>query len=320
MKKPICIYHGNCADGFGAAWVVRRFFNNGDIDFHAGVYQDQPPDVTNRPVILVDFSYKREVMIELARKAYGVLLIDHHKSAAEDLKADDNYIVDFGAFQGRIDWMRFLQNCEQDVMENAPYARVYSVFDMNKSGAGMAWDFFFPEEKRPALIDHIEDRDLWRFERPGTREIQAAVFSYPYEFDIWDALIRWPVADLWNEGRAIERKHHKDVAELVKAFRREMCIGGHWVPVANLPYTLTSDAGHLMCEPYQSPNLAGEWVTPPFAACYWDTPDGRVFSLRSRDDGMDVSEIAKQYGGGGHKNASGFRVSFEKAREFERTP
>lgn len=318
MKKPLCIYHGNCADGFGAAWVVRKFFN-GEVDFHAGVYQDPPPDVTNRPVILVDFSYKRDVMIELGRKAFGVLLIDHHKSAAEDLKADNNYVVDFGAYQGQIDWMRFLQNCEQDVMENAPYARVYSVFDMNRSGAGMAWDFFFPDTPRPQLINHIEDRDLWRFAIPGTRPIQACVFSYPYDFTVWDVLMQADLDRLICEGDAIERKHHKDIAELVKVFRRELCIGGHWVPAANLPYTLTSDAGHLMCEPYASPNLQGEIVTPPFAVCYWDTPDGRVFSLRSQADGMDVSEIAKQYGGGGHKNASGFRVSFEKAREFEAT-
>lgn len=44
------------------------------------------------------------------------------------------------------------------------------------------------------------------------------------------------------------------------------------------------------------------------AACYWDTPEGRVFSLRSTDTGPDVSEIAKAYGGGGHAHAAGFRV------------
>jgi len=73
-------------------------------------------------------------------------------------------------------------------------------------------------------------------------------------------------------------------------------IGGHDVPVANLPYTLTSDAGHRMAQ--------GE----PFAACYWDTPEGRVFSLRSSANGLDVSAIAADYGGGGHDNAAGFRM------------
>ncbi|WP_277343388.1 DHHA1 domain-containing protein [Pseudomonas viridiflava] len=32
--------------------------------------------------------------------------------------------------------------------------------------------------------------------------------------------------------------------------------------------------------------------------------------MRSTDEGLDVSEIAKLYGGGGHRNASGFRVPF----------
>ncbi len=307
MTRPLCIYHANCADGFGAAWVVRKFFN-GEVDFHPGVYQDPPPDVSGRQVILVDFSYKRDALLEMAKSAWGVLLIDHHKSAAEDLKADDNYIVDYGAYSGLKDWRRFLECSQMDRWENAPYARVYSVFDMHRSGAGMAWDFFFHDEPRPALIDRIEDRDLWKFTKPDTRAVQAAVFSYPYDFDVWDALAAADLARLRTEGEAIERKHHKDIAELVTAFRREMVIGGHWVPVANLPYTLTSDAGHLMCHPYQSPNLQGEWTTPPFAACYWDTPNGRVFSLRSLELGLDVSQIAKEYGGGGHKNAAGFRV------------
>lgn len=75
-----------------------------------------------------------------------------------------------------------------------------------------------------------------------------------------------------------------------------MVIGGHEVPVASLPYTLVSDAAHAMAQ--------GE----PFAACYWDTAEGRVFGLRAADDGLDVSDIAKQYGGGGHAKAAGFKV------------
>ncbi|HEY0684734.1 MAG TPA: hypothetical protein VGD45_20525 [Steroidobacter sp.] len=323
--KPLCIYHGNCADGFGAAWAVRRALGPDAVEFYAGVYQNDPPNAAGRHVIMVDFSYKRDVMIEFARHTQGVLLLDHHKSAMEDMfpggaNISLQHIQDLREYSGRLSWNRFLGNTYQDRCEGAPFGRIYALFDMNRSGAGMSWDFFHEGRDRPPLIDRIEDRDLWRFAYQDTRAIQASVFSYPYDFDTWDLLFKADLSVLRTEGEAIERKHHKDIAELVKAFRREMCIGGHWVPVANLPYTLTSDAGHLMCEPYQSPNLAGEWVTPPFAACYWDTPDGRVFSLRSRDDGMDVSEIAKQYGGGGHKHASGFRLSFDKARELEVTP
>lgn len=263
--KPLCIYHGNCADGFAAAWVVRKALN-GEVDFHAGVYQNEPPDVAGRKVIMVDFSYKRPIMEKLAEASEGVTLLDHHKSAIEDLTA------------------------------GGPLFGVTSDFDLNRSGARIAWDWFFKPADCPALILHIEDRDLWRFQLPKTREIQAAVFSYPYDFEVWDGLMVADLDKLATEGAAIERKHHKDIAELVAVTKRSMVIGGHEVQVANLPYTMSSDAGHLMGK--------GE----PFAACYWDTPNGRVFSLRSPDDGVDVSEIAKKYGGGGHAHASGFRM------------
>lgn len=299
-NKPLCIYHGNCADGFGAAWVVRRYFGKDNVDFHAGVYQDPPPDVSGRDVIIVDFSYKPEVLASMLqssdiRQANTILLIDHHKSAIDDLyesiSPPENTAYD--PLYWRMLW------------ESWGQWPVRAVFDMSRSGAGLAWDFFFPHERRPLLINHIEDRDLWKFAIAGTREIQATVFSHPYDFEVWDRLMGADdMQPLVWEGAAIARKHHKDVAELVAVTRRMMKIGGHIVPVANLPYTLTSDAGHLMA------------ADAPFAACYWDTPDGRVFSLRSREDGADVSEIAKQYGGGGHKHASGFRVSFDRLAEF----
>lgn len=274
MMGKLCIYHGNCADGFASAWVVRKALGE-TVTFHAGVYQDAPPDVTGHDVILVDFSYKRPVLEALRAQAASVVILDHHKTAEEDLK---------------------------------DLPGVHSVFDMNRSGARITWDYFYPNADPPALLKHIEDRDLWRFALRKTREIQASVFAYPYEFPAWDFLMSADLEKLSVEGEAIERKHFKDIRELVAVTTRRMNIGGHNVPVANLPYTLTSDAGHLLAK--------GE----AFAGCYWDTPGGRVFSLRSTDGGMDVAEIAKLYGGGGHRNASGFRLSFVEAQKLEAQP
>lgn len=313
MTKPLCIYHGNCADGFTAAWAVWKRFGD-TFEYHAGVYGQPAPDTTARDVVLVDFSYKREVMLQLAKRANGVLVLDHHKSAAEDLWPDGGIIAAFGGegskYEGEPSWERFLENIGQDAFEGCPSGRIYTVFDMERSGAGIAWDFFHPGTERPRLVRYVEDRDLWRFQLHNSRDINAYVFAHVYDFAAWDALANEVEQDpdgAHRAGAAIEKKHHKDVAELVGALRSEMVIGGHWVPVANLPYTLTSDAGHLMCKPYPSANLQGEIVTPNFAACYWDTPKGRVFSLRSVGE-FDVSAIAAGYGGGGHKNASGFTL------------
>jgi oligoribonuclease NrnB/cAMP/cGMP phosphodiesterase (DHH superfamily) len=269
MNKPLCIYHGNCADGFGAAWVFKRWADR-EFDFHAGVYQNDPPDVTGRDVYLVDFSYKRVVVEQMRERCNRLVLIDHHKTAIDDLTP----LIESKAIE--------------------------SLVSLDYSGAVLAWKWFHGhlDGEMPALLRHIEDRDLWRFALHRTREIQANVFSYPYDFDVWDKLMEADPQKLADEGAAIERKHFKDIAELVKVVTREFTIGGHTVPVANLPYTLTSDAGHMLAK------------GKPFAGCYWDTPDGRVFSLRSTDEGLDVSDIAKQYGGGGHRNASGFRVPY----------
>lgn len=263
----ICIYHGNCADGFGAAWVVRKRYAEVELPifFHAGIYGQPPPDVAGEDVVMVDFSYKRPVLLDMASRAKKILILDHHKTAEADL-------IDLPA-------------------------NVESRFDMSRSGAMLAWNYFFFDYPPPRLIEHIQDRDLWLFKLKGTREIQANVFSYPYDFEVWDKLMATEPEYMVAQGEAIERKHHKDIAELVAVTKRRMVIGGYDVPVASLPYTLSSDAGHLMAK--------GE----PFAACYWDTPNGRTFSLRSSDSGVDVSEIAWAYGGGGHRNASGFSVS-----------
>lgn len=279
--RPLCIYHHPCADGFGSAWVVRKYFN-GDVDFHEGIYGQPPPDVSNRDVIMVDFSYKRPVLDEMTAAAHSILIVDHHKTAEEDLSGLHRP-PNFRSWVGMQDSGTLSQN-----------VRTTALFDMARSGAGLTWDFLFPDKPRPQLINHIEDRDLWRFKLEGTREIQANVFSYPYDFDLWEMLMDGDPKELIGQGAAIERKHHKDIAELVAGTKRRMIIGGHDVPVANLPYTMSSDAGHLMAQ--------GE----PFAACYVDTPKGRTFSLRSTDAGVDVSEIAKRYGGGGHRNAAGF--------------
>ncbi|WP_257011459.1 phosphohydrolase [Pseudomonas lundensis] len=298
QRKTMCIYHGNCADGFGAAWVVRKALGS-DVEFVAGIYGQEPPDVAGKDVVIVDFSYKYDILAALARKANSVIVLDHHKSAAEDLARFESFHAGVEEDTRRDDGATLLGWKTAHVMANSQNGpTIACCFDMNRSGAMLAWDHYFPNQEPPQLLRHIEDRDLWLFKLEGTREIQANLFSYPYDFEVWDQLVAADVLTLVSDGAAIERKHHKDVAELVGVTKRRLKIGGFDVPVASLPYTLTSDAGHLMAQ------------DEPFAACYWDTPTGRVFSLRSTDEGIDVSEIASQYGGGGHRNASGFRVPF----------
>jgi len=266
--KLLCIYHGNCLDGFGAAWSVRHALGD-NVEFYKGIHQQPPPDVLGRDVVLVDFSYSNKVMQEMLSTADSVTILDHHISAHDELAE----LLTNGELKGLI--------------------------DMDCSGAMIAWQWFNPDLPPPRLIEHIQDRDLWRFELEGTREINSALSSYPFEFEVWDRLIAGgddQLEALRRDGAAIERRLQQEVEALVESGVRRMTIGGHDVPVLNAPRAYVSDAGHIMAQ--------GE----AFAACYWDHPDGRSFSLRSSEDGMDVAEVAVLYGGGGHKHAAGFTV------------
>lgn len=265
MNK-ICIYHGKCNDGFGAAYAVWQKFMF-DCEYYAATYGETPPDVTGKDVFIVDFSYKLPVLIEMSKKANSIVILDHHKSAEEDLKN----ILGVGNITG--------------------------VFDMNRSGAVIAWEYFHPKRLIPDLIKHIQDRDLWRFELKNTKKISMALSSYEHDFFLWKDLI-WQTQRLAEEGESIERYHRKQVEE-AKAKAWKECIGDHEVPVVNAPPSLASD-------------VAGELsIGHPFAAVFWVSNEFKTYSLRSREDGEDVSKIAKSFGGGGHKNAAGFSIKIK---------
>lgn len=269
MSKPIVIYHSPCADGFTSAWIVWRL--HPDWEFYPGKYQENPPDVTGRDVYFLDFSYKRPVILEMAKQANKIVLLDHHKSAEADLV---------------------------DLPEN-----VSVVFDMDMSGAHITWNYFHPEgtvRDRPMLVDFVEDRDLWRFVFPETKAVSSYIFSHEYDFETWTSLSEILGSADYREdavlqGEAILRKQTKDINELLQN-KFKFWVGGYEVWIANLPYTLCSEAGNILAQ--------GE----PFAATFYLDGTSAIFSLRSDENGLDVSEIAKQYGGGGHKHAAGFKM------------
>jgi len=267
-KKPIVIYHNPCLDGFTAAWAVWLLFP--DWEFRPGVHGQPPPDCTGRDVFLLDFSYKKDVIQQLVKVANRVTIIDHHATAKEDIQC----FLEDGTIDG--------------------------VFDMNHSGAYLSWQWFHSTEP-PYFVRLVEDRDLWRFALPETKDANAFFFSFDYDFSTWSDFCRFcdePISlkNLISGGMAIERKFQKDLAEILPRARHTLCIAGNDVPAVNLPYTMASEAGNILSE--------GE----PFAAVYFREGDVYKFSLRSKETGLDVSQIAKQYGGGGHPRSSGFQV------------
>jgi uncharacterized protein len=283
-KKTVCIYHKNCFDGMAAALVIKKVYP--DAEFISMNYGDKEKELSfeqdcyenaniNDRYILVDFSLPRELMKLMANKA-EMLVIDHHKTAKE--------------------------NCE-----GLPFC----VFDMNMSGAELAWWYYSQEgtlsNKVPNLIKYIGDRDLWKFKLPNSEEINAYIQSYPIDINWYEKLLlelETPegMEIALNAGKAISR-YKEQLTNQICNTAKFMSINGFFVPVANSPI-LMSEVGHELC--IRTYSQLGE-NKPAFGAYYFDRSDGyRQWGVRSLGD-FDVSEIAKSKGGGGHKNAAGWQ-------------
>lgn len=304
MSRNVVVgWHGACDDGHAAAWSVRQVI--GDAEFYPCVYQKEPPDWTGRDVILVDFCYKRPVIDRLISQVRSLLILDHHKTAAEDLA---------GLPAAGVSWHEWSQRLRLE--NNLPWVGV--LFDMDRSGAGIAWDFFnnraHSGERRPEFIDYIEDRDLWRKSLPEGDQFTIALRSYPQDFDVWDTLVARGTQPLIEQGRAIWRYYRKICDDILKEAYVSAISGiGCWM--VNAPYFAASEVAGDLGERVQLPLTPEE---PCFGGSYFQRTDGMwQYSLRSRSD-FDVSDIARRFGGGGHAKAAGF-ASPEPVHEMPRS-
>ncbi len=277
---PLVLYHGRCADGFAAALAAWRFYG-GDLQClgltHgqiAGV-QDLPP-LDGRAVYVLDFAFPPALLAEIDARAAQLVLLDHHKSAAEQLAGFE---------------------CRCGVVH----------FDMHKSGARLAWEFFFAGQPLPDLVRFVEDRDLWSWQYPQTAGFVAALDLEPFDFERWSAIADFTpqqVQAFVERGQAMDEK-----------FRHL----AHDVARAAQPLVFNGEAGLMVNAPGAFHSLVGEIVSQrsgSYALMWSVSEDGQVkVGLRSQR-GYDCSPLAVSMGGGGHAQACGFRLPGQRLPEL----
>ena len=257
----LVIYHANCTDGFGAAYAAWKLLGD-RAEYHAAKHGEPPPDVKGKNVVVLDFSYDNSTTKRLMKEAKGFLIIDHHKTAIVEL---------------------------HDV--------TCTRFDMNHSGAMLAWNFFHPGKEAPRMIKFIEDRDLWKWQIPYSKEFSAAFDMVPYDFEEFDKYLDDSAVDSAQERGAYILAYSKTVISKIakQAVSRKM--GGKDVLVVNSPHWMSEIGAAL------SPKC-------DFAVIWFYDHETRQVkvSLRAHHEDSDVSEVAKRYGGGGHRKAAGFNL------------
>lgn len=255
------IYHANCNDGFGAAYSAWKLLGS-RAEFIPCAYGMEVPDVKGKKVAILDFSFDNKTTKKMIEDAEALIVIDHHKSAMVELHDISN-----------------------------------THFDMTKSGAMLAWEFFHPGKEPPKFIQYIQDRDLWKWELPYSKEFSAAFDMIPWEFDeyekfeddsVFDDAVKRGSYILAYSKTVIKKVCDKAAARKLGDFDVAVVNSSHWM--SEIGASLAKDCDFAMI-----------W--------YWDHDkrETRV-SLRSFHETIDVSEVAKRFGGGGHKKAAGFTL------------
>ena len=288
MNKPLVIYHNHCTDGFGAAFAAwMRLGEEAEyVPMNYGFKDEDIPKYAGRDVFMFDFSWPKEQMLDLFRFAKSVVWRDHHKTAFEM-------------------W------CEGEIerYEQKTFS-LDILLDNSKSGAMLAYEYFFSVYPTPMIIQHIDDRDRWQFKLKNTEGIHLALQSEkPWSFEQWRDLVSDDnYGSLFSKGLSLVRYQKQQVDSLAKYARpcvitvRDGEVDGQPAIAAFSGLAVNtsvhmSEVGHELANKSESFGMI------------WYLGEGSMakVSLRSNGD-YDVSAIAKRFGGGGHRNAAGFSV------------
>lgn len=216
LNHPVIIYHGDCPDGFGAAWAAWKKL--GDAATYIAVqHRTLPPrEIEGRDVFTLDYCYPKEIIErELLPKAKSLTVIDHHPSSIEAV----------ATLPG-------------------------SVLDMNHSGAVLSWNFFHPGVPAPTLLKYVEDTDLWKFALPHSKEISNVLNLKEFGFAEWSRMaeeIEKPerFSTLVEHGALLAEKVQKMVDKMVKT-AEEVTFEGYKTLMVNAPFYVSEIGAALV--------------------------------------------------------------------------
>jgi nanoRNase/pAp phosphatase (c-di-AMP/oligoRNAs hydrolase) len=258
----------------GAAWSVHQAWN-GEGRFIARGHDDvaRASDFEHALVVFVDIAPQVDEARALAEKARKLVVLDHHVTA-----------------QVRFD--------ERPELAKALVEEGHELhFDMTRSGAMLAWDYFHEGTPAPDLLRYVQDQDLWHWALPDSSEVNAAIASYPRSFESWTKMIERGPKALAEEGRHILRANRMEVKRVLKN-ATTIRVDGHKIEAVNSSVH-RAQVGHELAE---RERFGKPW------GCVYRVQGSKVHATLYSIGDVDVSAIAARLGGGGHPNAAGFTV------------
>jgi hypothetical protein len=272
VNPDVCVFHSPCIDGHSSAFFVWLKYK--DCTFHPGKYNEELPENlinSSANILLVDFSYKFDYIVELSKRVASITILDHHKSFYKEIK--DKHIP----------------------------SNVFITYNPNHCGATLTYHSLEigKQHKLPSLLKYVRDRDLWLKEYEETDIVHAYLTTLPLVFEDWfDTFYSTEFEDILIGGHAVLRSHQKIIQDILPN-TKEINFAGYKIPCVNIPSIFASEALNTLCQ------------NKPFALGYYIAGDNAMISLRSaknNPESIDVSKIAELFNGGGHENSAGCKL------------
>lgn len=272
----IGIYHKRDFDGYCSGAIIKYKFPEAKL---VGADYGEPlgVDVTGEDVIMSDVSFDMEVMQDIATKSKSFVWIDHHISA----------IQKYGEYTKN-------NNLRCDVkLENG------------RAACELTWEYLFPDIEMPLAIKILGEYDTWRNQdkerwdniimpfQYGMRSKYYGADDFPIGlFDINQEPVK-AVYEIIQVGKIIlDYQKRQNTINCRKSFTAEIgkyraiCLNGSGFSSQTFE-SVYDEKKHDIMVPFQ---YDGEkWIV----------------SFYTTKDDVDCSELAKSFGGGGHKQASG---------------
>jgi oligoribonuclease NrnB/cAMP/cGMP phosphodiesterase (DHH superfamily) len=277
-SKHIVYFHYPCIDGLSSAWVAKLALIKSDpnLQLIPRKHSDKVElNIENKIIYFLDTAPSIDIYKKLKEKN-TVYILDHHKSNLVDYK---------------------------DLKDENIY------FDMNLSGVGLTWNFFFPNKEMPIFIQMIQGRDLFKFNLKNINELNEIINlemldrkEINNQLKIFDDLykIKGKLDEYINLGVILVKQKELRVKKIGdKNIHNIYLYEGHKLCMINVDSDLSSDLGHYLTSKHEC-DFAILWSYDHINEVY-------ILSMRSSDK-VDVSVICKKFGGGGHPNASACKI------------
>ena len=281
-KNIVVIYHKTDMDGLGSCAIIKKYLSkypmiipyfigfdyNDNIDFQLLSFYGKDG------LIIADFSFKPEIMLELIKKYNNTLYwFDHHSTAIND-----------------------------SIKYN--YSNINGIRKNEIAACELVWEGFFSDEKIPRSIKYISNHDTWNHEDPNTLLYYYGLMKYETDplinEELWvDILSDKNTDQILNDGKFIQ--------EYEKQKNKNICKSSAVGFVEFEGYrALVVNRSHINSLFFESiPEFKYDIIL-----IFYYLPLEKIwkFSIYTENPDINVGFIAKAYGGGGHKSAAGFYI------------